>query len=945
MRNLPWLLVSARVRKNLLYFLQVSCVFAVGLLALLSIQGISGATGKSLVSFSLSKLPVGQGNFTVNSTQVISSPRQRQEISQYLQKKLAGAVEGGVAPEIIYSELADTHGVRFFFGAVDQLGTKVHLTSGRLPRTCTHIRCEVIQIGGERKLAPRPDSLGITVVGFGEISNNLIFAGTMGPPVGTALLIASGIASGSSLGPLALSHGSNGWVAKADLKRIEQLGVDEFSARVVAFADQLSIDYPNLILTWPQDALIAAGDQGKSVQGKLTLLKFAVATLLLAFAALIAFRRRKDQVGFRASLSRIGTPKRTLAWEIYLESAVPILFGGALALLLSILLPKVLALFNFQVGLLDIYKGWESSLTLGLVLLTLIIGVTLSWDRAWRRAQAVSALLVIAFFALYMAQSHLSDSRYSLIPFLYTAGPLLLTYLLLRVAQKFWREKSEALFIIMKEFFSLWQGVAALVALTVILAVLAMGYSSGLSQQISRTARNEVPLDISLLTGPNLIRPLDLASAEQYSQLEVGASAYPILRTGTSIRGQSSVSDSLSLIGLPAAALAATDSSLAKFARSPAFQSAAPESGIEIHSIRSITVSLQGIPKEIELLAWFRTPRGTHVSETFLGQGDVRTLKLAGVVPIGSSFVTFEFRETSNYLSRRLHANGEGNYSVPQLKGIGSITRLLFDGVEVQLPAPIWRSRNFPYLFDGQSIFLSPKRDLGTPSVVTDAATASLAVKGKLTLLASGNRYMVVQVGKVVQNFPSAGDRFVVMELGVMQAEIAKNDLGAIDPIELWIKSQHPDAYVKKLSSTSYQGVTVENRLTLERSAGSDPTSVGLLTSYRIALGFAMLITLLIALGALPELYKEGRGVLTHLEVVGYRPRVLRRTVRASWRTAILAGVVVGLLLGAITSRIFISSSLPFLQEVVVLLGAYLFVELAGALLTRPFFKERALVI
>ena len=945
MRNLPWLLVSARVRKNLPYFLQVSCVVAVALLALLSIQGIAGATGKSLVSFSLSKLPAGQGNFTVNSTQVISSPGQRQEISRYLQKKLAGIVEGGVTPEIIYSELSDTHGVRFFYGAVDQLATKVHLTSGYLPRACTHLRCEVIQIGGERKLPPRPDSYGITVVGYGEISNNLIFAGTMGPPVGIALLLASGIDSGGSLGPLAFSHGSNGWVAKPDLKSIERLGVDEFSARVVAFSDQLSIDYPNLILTWPQDALSAAGDESKSVQGKLTLLKFAVVTLLLAFAALIAFRRRKDQAEFRAALSRIGTPKRTLAWEIYLESAVPILFGGALALLLSTLLPKVLALFDFQGGLLDIYTGWESSLTLGLVLLTLINGITVSGDSAWRRTQAVSALLVVASFALYLGQSHLSDSRFSLIPFVYTAAPLLLTYVLLQVAQKFWRKKSEALFILIKEFFSIWQGVAAMVALTVLLAVLAMGYSSGLSQQISKQARNEVPLDISLLTGSNLIRPLDLASAEKYSQLEPGTSAYPILRTGTSIRGQSSTSDSLSLIGVPADALAATDSSLTEFARLPAFQSAASESVIAMGTTKSLTVSLHGIPKEIDLFAWFRTPRGTHLSETFLGQGEVRTLKLAGAVPTGSSFVAFEFRESSNYLSRRLHANGEGNFSIPQLKGVGSITHLLFDRTEVQLPSAIWGSRIFPYLFDGQSIYLSPKRDLGIPSVVTDPATASLAVRGKLTILASGNRYMVVQVGKVVQSLPSAGDRFVVMELGAMQAEIAKNDLGAIDPIELWIKSQHPDAYVKKLSSTPYQGMTVKNRLTIERMAASDPNSVGLLASYRIALGLAMLIALLIALGALPGLYKEGREVLTHLEVVGYGPRVLRRAVRATWRTAILAGIAVGTLLGAITSRIFISSSLPFLQEVRVLLGAYLLVELAGAILIRPFFKERALVI
>ena len=944
MRTLPWLLVKARIRKNFLHFLQVALVLGFALLALLSIQGISGATGKALVSYSLSKLPAGEANFTINSSQVISSPEQRETISRYLGKNLLGITTGAVTPEIIFSELVDTHGVRFYYGAVDQLSEKIKLVSGRIPATCTPKFCEVVQIGGTQKLPPRPASFGISVVGSAQIAGDLIFAGTMGPPAGTPLLLTQGIGQATALTAFAALHGSNGWVGTLDLKKIDQVGADAFSARVVAFQDQLSIDYPNLIVTWPQDSLSTASDQAKSVQGKLTLLKFAVVTLLLAFITLIAFRRRGDHALFRAALSRIGTPKRTLAWENYLEGAAPLFFGGLVALFLSYLLPKLLLLFNFRIGLADLFVGWPTLLALVLVLLALSVAITVSRDSAWRRTQLISAVLTLVLFAFYLIQSHVNDSRYMFIPIIYTGVPLLLTYLLLRGAERLWRFRREELFILLKEFFSMWLGVAATVALTVLLATLALGYSSGLSQEISTQARNEVPLDISLVTGLNLIRPFDLASAADYSKLQPGSEVFPILRTGTSIRGQSSASDSLSLIGVSATALSLAVPSLVTFANSRAFQSAAPEGGIGVGSTKSILVRLKGIPKEVELLGWFRTPRGTHTSKTFAGQSETRALQLGGVIPAGSSLVAFEFRESSNYLSRRLHANGEGNFSVPQLKGIGSITALLFDKSKVELLPSIWDSSNFPYRFDGQSLYLAPKRDLGIPSVVTDPATASLAVSGNLTLLASGNSYMKVRVGKVVKSFPSAGDRFVVMELGSMQAEIAKNDIAAIDPIELWIKSPNPESFSQQLSNSPYQGVEIKNRVSLEKIARDDPNSVGLLASYRIALALALLFALLIALGAPRSVYLEGREVLRHLEVIGFGPKDLRTALLTTWRSAILAGIFVGSLVGVITSRALLSSSIPFVQEVVVLLVAYLCVELLGKILTRGFFKERLMV-
>ncbi len=285
-----------------------------------------------------------------------------------------------------------------------------------------------------------------------------------------------------------------------------------------------------------------------------------------------------------------------------------------------------------------------------------------------------------------------------------------------------------------------------MVALTALLAMLTLGYSSGLSQQVTTQARNLVPLDISLSTGSNLIRPLDLAGASDYASLLPNSEAFPILRTGTSVRGTSTVSDTVALVGLPPRAMELAAPNLKDIATNKAFNALPAEYGIGVGKAQEISVSLLGIPPEIDLLGWFLTPKGTHISATFAGGSTVRTLALSGQVPAGSTLIAFEFQESSNELSRRLHAIGEGNLSVPEIRGTGSIVKVLFDTREVNLPYKLWGSQNFAFAFDGQGLYVQPKSNIGIPSVVTDPVTAASAVNGILTLLGAANTYFQARV-------------------------------------------------------------------------------------------------------------------------------------------------------------------------------------------------------
>ena len=661
---------------------------------------------------------------------------------------------------------------------------------------------------------------------------------------------------------------------------------------------------------------------------------------MLAFLSLIAIRNRRDHFQFRTSLSRIGTPKSTLSRELSLEALLPIAIGTFLAGAISLFLPKILGGFGFQSGLSNIYVGWPRYLLLIVAGEALVFGLSLLEDRPWRRVQLIALAVSILSFLLYLQQNHVSDSRYLTIPFLYATGPVLICYVALRLFVTFWRSRTREIFVVLKEFFGLWQGVASMVALTALLAMLTLGYSSGLSQQVTTQARNLVPLDISLSTGSTLIRPLDLAGASDYASLLPNSEAFPILRTGTSVRGTSTVSDTVALVGLPPRAMELAAPNLKDIATNKAFNSLPPQDGIGVGKAQEISISLLGIPPEIDLLGWFLTPKGTHISATFAGGSTVRTLALSGQVPAGSTLIAFEFQESSNELSRRLHAIGEGNLSVPEIKGTGSIVKVLFDTREVNLPYKLWGSQNFAFAFDGQGLYVQPKSNIGIPSVVTDPVTASSAVNGILTLLGAANTYFQGRVVGISQSFPSAGDRFVVMNLSQMQSILGQSDLGSIDPIEVWVKTPSPKAYLQKLESGGFGSLTIQSRSALEKEFRANPSDVGTIAAYRTSLITALFVALLIVLSALPLLYREGRRAFFHLESVGATPKQLRAAMRSSLRTAALAGLVIGAVLGIAVGRIFVSSSIPFHNELLffILVGAAF--EVAGRVLSRNFFTE-----
>ena len=133
---LSWNLAYSRLQRPILHTISVAIVVVLALLSLLAIQGISRSTVDSAVTYSLSKLPGGDRTLTMSSNRIFTSPTEYQSNTDYW----------------------------FTF-------------SGRFPTHCIPIRCEVLQIGGDSKSVPRPDSFKLVIGGVGQSSDNRLFAG------------------------------------------------------------------------------------------------------------------------------------------------------------------------------------------------------------------------------------------------------------------------------------------------------------------------------------------------------------------------------------------------------------------------------------------------------------------------------------------------------------------------------------------------------------------------------------------------------------------------------------------------------------------------------------------------------------------------------------------------------------------------------------------------
>jgi hypothetical protein len=212
-------------------------------------------------------------------------------------------------------------------GGVQGLGRWVRLRSGRLPRPCTPLHCEVLQVGG-RGVLPTDPKLHLARVGRGRLVSDLPLGSQLGleqgPAVLTAasfqaaqqppILLAEGVAALSRSSLVEDTYRTYSWVVPLRARDVHPWVVDSFETRIQRAGSGLGTVSNFFSLQAPLDEIQAAQASTRIAGRRLLLIGGEAAALLLAFVLLAASSASREAEGASRRLTWFGARR----WQLLL---------------------------------------------------------------------------------------------------------------------------------------------------------------------------------------------------------------------------------------------------------------------------------------------------------------------------------------------------------------------------------------------------------------------------------------------------------------------------------------------------------------------------------------------------------------------------------------------------------------------------------------------------
>ena len=269
----------------------------------------------------------------------------------------------GPTPLILFRE--STVAGRFVgITAIDGVGEHVTLRSGRLPRTCTLDRCEVLRLRGRGAL-PSASGLRIVEVGTGTLRSRQLYGdfllssdaatadATIPPDLGETseyhrpppapLVVAEGRAALASAAELARTYRTYAWVWPIGPGNPRLWDVDELVQRSERARIELSERSSSFAVEAPVDELREIERAAEVAGTRLLLVGGEGAALLLAFTILAARGMRRDLHAARRRLTWFGAQR----WQLWLlggvESSVVAVVGVVLGWVAGIVVAGIVA--------------------------------------------------------------------------------------------------------------------------------------------------------------------------------------------------------------------------------------------------------------------------------------------------------------------------------------------------------------------------------------------------------------------------------------------------------------------------------------------------------------------------------------------------------------------------------------------------------------------------
>jgi hypothetical protein len=852
---------------------------------------------------------------------------------------------------------------------VDNLSHLIRLISGRLPRTCTADRCEVVQIGQGGAAVLSASGIRLVRVGYarvldrGAFGESLSTSSSVAQPERPSLLLAAGAASFERLAAFQELYRTYSWIVPLQSSELHIWQVSSIIDRESQIQDDLAAKGDTFQFTGPDSSLLGAQQQAGVAQSRMLLVGGEIAAVLLGFAFVAATGLRRGAANETRRLYQRGARRSQVWLALTAEVGCMTLAGMALGVALGIAAVAAAGGAGGYPGFAIVdhslwsFRAAGVALAVWLVSSTLIVAVVASRERRRSRVRFIDIAALGAAGSVGLGLASRSSGTaavsspaadrllFALLPGLtcFVAAVVASRLLIpaMRLGERATRSSSATLRL---AFVALARAPARTVAtvgfliVSIGLALFASSYRATLQAGSRDEAAYAVPLDFTLTEGPRLILPLAAAPLQRYDALAPETRAYPVLRRTANLPGAGTSLLSPTVLGLPGGALARlhwrsdySKLSLASILRRLEADGPASLRGLTLPRATSslrLDIAVHGVP--VELDAVVENASGGLVDFP-LGERPAGSWRLEAPVPRGARLlVALEVSHQALDAFGTTHREAEGPSAVVpagsltltplQVTSEGQ-TRVLTNwrgwlGREGgTLTVAARRPAHLSYAFtSGQAIVVRLPQvtdRLPLPVLVSPNIAAAAAANGAIVLNFQ-DAEIPARIVAVATRFPASddlGQGFVVADESRLATALSADAPGTATPDELWVSvpGAAETQVARALRRAPFTSLELASREAIQHQLSAQPLARGITLTLSAA---ALLTIALAAIGLWVSLLSETRderGELFDLEAQGLSPARLRAQLRIRTFSLLAFGVAGGVVLGLLLSRTVVS--------------------------------------
>ena len=954
----PLAVAGARLRSRPLRPILVVSGVALAVAMLVSVLGGGLVARQQALGRALAAVPAATRAFEVDRFGVLDQATFRSD-DEHARRALATVSPGRIRRLIFFRELR-VQGELVELAAVDDLARVVRVRSGRLPQTCTRLRCELLQIGGGGSTRLEQAGIRLQRVGIASLRDPALL-GYVSAAIGSGserptLLLGPNVDALQRLGSLGLFYRVYSWFSALPVHRLRTWDVDRVLAAESRAQVSLEAADPNFKLSGPDAALLDASRRGRITARRLALIGGETSALLLGFAAIAAIGLRRGVGSERRRLWARGARRWQIGFalggEIGSMTLVGVLLGLAIGAAVAAAIADSAGLpAGAILGHTLLAGSVVAALAVGWLVITLLVGLaTATEDRENGRRRVglvdVAALGAAATIVVALSRGALDpESVASGNAVLLLSLPALVCFVVavvlarlltpaMRAAERLTRNRTISLRLAVLALVrapSRTVVSCAFVAVAVGLALFAASYRATLDRGAADQASFEVPLDFTASEGSKLVRALDAAPLASYERLSGEARAYPVLRTNATTPGSGSSVLSPVVLGVPAEAMRRLHwrSDFSPLSPRTIAHRLASSGEPRLASLQlpagATTISLparaRGAALDVRLVT--RDDRGrttvlplgvlraeATVLSARIPRGTTRVLGLELMLPANEQFA-LAHRETEAQVTTAPSGELElgplraGRRVLTTWRGWvlpsgGSLTRT---PGHVQL--------RYAFQETGARLPFRPAQETdgrAMPVIASpDVASAAGGLGGR-TVLDFQDTTVAARVVGVARRLPTVGSGpFVLADRGWLSTAIDANAPGEGRPNEVWLSAPNHRAVAGALHRPPFASLVVASRTAIERRLATDPLAHA--TALALAAGGIVALALAI-LGfwvAIVSELRDERSDFFDLEAQGVPPASLRAQLRTRGVILIAVGLAGGIVLAGLLSRLVVS--------------------------------------